>query len=494
MKKNQGLWWLLGLTIAAVALSVFDFQWEKKQEEKKKEESKLFVANKDSVKRIVIQSPKEGRMVLEKKSDSVSWRLIEPVQDEVDDSQIIDFLGKLAEGSYEKKLTENLDMSFFGFDKTGDVSRLEVTYADGGADKTWVYLRSELKNFQGKSYLKPETESVVYLVGYEWDSLFDRTVFSFRNKRMYRGELVAIQSMKVNVAGKNPRSFILEKKNEHWFTPTFPDWRLDDNKVRELLYVFTNQTVLEYRKEQKPKDTELKLMGLLPAAVTVELGLGEGKTWKAQLGEDKDQQYFVLLESTGQVVRIANTDYRKFKDLEWKKLRDLRAPFDFPVNDLAKLHVRHKEDWLEAQKKDGNWTKLAAANKDLSFDAAKVTQLIDRLGTLTVEEFGRDLAKAPKTLAKVMAQIRLMKENDEELLNLKAGEPMNFDLGGGIKKNLVPVEKAGEIELYWVSEVDWNKLEIPKLFEIVAPPTGASSTQENNKEETPSPPPTPEKK
>ncbi|MCX7675428.1 MAG: hypothetical protein N2Z70_06325, partial [Bdellovibrionaceae bacterium] len=134
------------------------------------------------------------------------------------------------------------------------------------------------------------------------------------------------------------------------------------------------------------------------------------------------------------------------------------------------------------------------ANKDLSFDAAKVTQLIDRLGTLTVEEVGRDLAKAPKTLAKVMAQIRLMKENDEELLNLKAGEPMNFDLGGGIKKNLVPVEKAGEIELYWVSEVDWNKLEIPKLFEIVAPPTGASSTQENNKEETPSPPPTPEKK
>jgi len=465
---SRGFWILLFITVFAVTASVFDFKWEEHKEEKKKLTTKIFPVELDAIEKVEIENfnAKENKrqlITIEKVNNT--WKLTSPIQDEVEYSQVTDLVGSLSSEVYEKVIAKgtSVDLSIYGLQDQANLDRIRVKGATL-PNEGYSVVRGKQKNFEGKVYLKPEFgETQVYLASSKWDSLFDRDAFSLRDKRMLKS-VEGLKEIKIKLSSSE---ILMKLEDGKWVAPKFPQFKLDQNKVRESLYIFTSQAILAFVRETNPSKDDIMLFGLKSPVAEVSLRFEGDKVWNASLGQDKDGQYFVWLKEAKKVVRIAQVDFNKVTKLSWKQLRDRRDAFDFKTENVKKVRVSKLENYVELEKKDSKWVKLASANPDLNVSSDTIQELLDKMSILNVEEFSEDVNLSPEKLKNLERdlpfKIDLTDDVGSSILMVTFGPAKSYQIDKS-KKNLVAVKSSRSQDLVFLAEADFNKLDLDQLL------------------------------
>lgn len=461
---GKGFWILFVVTLIAVGASVFDVQWEERTAENKKQTDKVLPVGLEAIEAIEIETAEsnisESKQVIRLQKEGQKWNLVQPVEDQVDYSQVTDLVGSLTSEVFEKQVAEgqSIDWSIYGLQDKDTLNRIRV-FGPSLPEEGLAVRRGAQKNFEGKVYLRPEFGAPrVLLAAAKWDSLFDRKAFDLRDKRMLR----SVEGL-TSISIKSQRAKVNLKNQEGIWLSTSQEYKLDQNKVRESLYVFTSEAILEFLGEDSPSKADLVRYGLSKPTAEVDLTFQDGKKWQAKLGQDRDGQYFVWLLEAKKVVRIAQADFNKVKELDWRQLRDRKEPLTFNSEGVTKVTLRDSSQYINVEKKGDDWVKAGASSPEKLIASEKVSGLLDQLSVLLVEEFTSDVAPKLTQLKSVTYGIELTSSQADSDLSLQFGPAQSFSVLN-TKKSLVPFKSSKSQDIFFLAETDFNKLELDKLI------------------------------
>ncbi|MCS6838527.1 MAG: DUF4340 domain-containing protein [Bdellovibrionaceae bacterium] len=486
MIRSKGFWILLGLTVIAVTLSILDVRKEKQKEEEKKVSMRVLPLKEgEEIVGVEVVKPSERAVRINRINQN--WVLVEPVKDEVDQNQVTDLVNTLQKELYEKEITlgKSVDYKVFGLDQPEKTHRIRVYVQkkgeEGGESKERVIelIRGQQKNYQGKSYVKLRDDPRVWLVGYNWDSAFDKTAFDLRNKRLFGHDVGQVNQVKL-ISGK--KNILLKKVDNRWMAPDNPKFIIDATKVSDFLNLFTSQVALEFKDDGAGDKKLMAQFGLDKPEGNITLYHGNPeKPWHLIFGRnDKEGTYYFWLKDEGQkIVRVAQSDYSKLKELDWRALRDRRGPFEMKSTDVKKVHVRWQDRFVDSEKRQGEWTKISSSSPELAIDPKKLDTLIDQFSVLTVEEFSEDLkVKGQEVLDR--GQVEFWNESGESLGKWTFGSTKQYEVMAK-KKSLVPVKSSKYQDVVWISEADFNKLELDRLIADQEKRDSSSEHKDNKK-------------
>lgn len=272
---------LKGRTILVLCLLLFggyafyDFQQDKKKEEKTMEEVRLLTVNFEQVNHVEIQKG-ESTIVLDRTVDG--WELTAPLKDLADSSVVDDFIkNTVPERVIEvAKEGEGIDWAMYGLDKP-----LATITFKTSANTQNVFEVSEKRNFEENVFARRDKENKVLVVNSVWQTRANKTVLDFRDRRFLRNKIASVDEVKL----KNAKGLLeIKRVDGQWIIPGKKDIKLDQNKVREVLTAIADARASEIL-EGNTKSTGLKNL------FTMDLTLAD-KKWKAEVAQAKDKMIF----------------------------------------------------------------------------------------------------------------------------------------------------------------------------------------------------------
>jgi len=432
VKKNKALIMWGAVAVVAIAAAVFDFQWEKLQTEKKSQTTKVLQMESSQVAAFELTAAsfsvnREGTPLMTNKvrfeKTPEGWWIKSPIDERANQDQVLGFLeGVIQERAPEVNLTDaEVDWSQFGLEKP--LGTIQLFDQSNQSYRISVGAR---KNFQGDAYLRRGEEQRVLLGTSGWFTRIEKTLFDFRDRRILREASMNIKAVRI-VEGKQDTRFVLQGAT--WVTPEKPDWKLDQVKVREILSGLVGDVVTEFKREGIASQSELKEFGLAPAALQIEVTIeGKEQPWKAELSKLESQNHLVRVSEPAMVAVVASSDVGKFFGLDIAKLRDLKSPFEFEKGKVAKVEVKHGDDFFRASKTGESWTIEEKSTDQADLKAELVSQLVEKVQELEAKEF-RGAAEAQKA-ERVPTEIRLSNDKGETVLELVLGDLQKRRVGG----------------------------------------------------------------
>ena len=474
-------WLLVGsATLLAVGFALYDFQNEKKGDELKSEKAKLVLYPVDQINQVeilssdVVTSQKGNDPLLFNKirlnKSAEGWRIEEPIQEMADQNQASDFVEGVATEQASDVLMENedIDWKVFGLDEP----KGQVTVQNNLGEKITLFISSK-KNFQGEAFVRRDQEKKVFLASSNWFNRLEKQYFEFRDKKLLRKSMSGIESLTYTRGGEKLTLNYAETK---WTAADHPDWKLDQNKVRDVLGLFNNNMVTEFVKEAAPTAEELKKWGLQKPLASVLMKFKDGTSFTADVGVDKDKYYYVLTSDPVHVVKIATVDSSKFLGVRLDILRDRKQPFEFVKSEITKIEI-HGSEGITVMDFDGKtWKAAAKAEPTLNLSAELASTLIDRLQALQVAEFIDHKGEGggePKS-----RNVRLFKGKDELVLDLKLGEPQKKKVEGR-DRSLVMARSNLYPDVFTLDEVSARGLNLESFLKPTAPVATPPPPKEN---------------
>ncbi|PWU17363.1 MAG: hypothetical protein C5B49_09115 [Bdellovibrio sp.] len=459
--KNKGLWIFGALTAVAVSAAVFDFQWEKKTEEKKTEDSIVFKDFKPDQcvsLELTTANPaslvKDGTPVLENtvvlKKEKDEWWIKSPIEELADQAAVRSFL----EGLPAEKATEiaalgqkEAEWETFGLDKPK--GSIRVTNQGGGTTEISV---SGRKNFQGEAYLRRNREDKPLLGSSTWHTKMEKSLFDFRDKRLLQAKTEDVRKLAVRAhdvrrgsaahdGSGSAAPVVLEFRDGVWFLPAKPKWKIDQGQVREILDKLTMGSLTSIQKEGQLKSEDTKEFAKPSATIEVTLSStgskADAKIWTAQLvsGKDKDSSHDSTNSNANTKIRtsnpsrigtISNSDAEKLTKFSEDQLRDKASPFDFKKADVHKVEIKMADQVLQAEKSDNDWKVVAKSDPQLNVDAKKIAAVLDRVQSLEAVEF-MPRGEAP---GKTQNSISVKDSSGKSLVDLVFGETQKKKING----------------------------------------------------------------
>jgi hypothetical protein len=503
---SKGFWIFFSITLIALGASIFDFQWSEKKQEQKNQNSRIIPMDSEKIDSIIFESvkslnPLETVVKIHLKKFETGWQLVSPVEDEADQSQVQEFLKSATTEIFHKEieLKPDTNLKIYGFQDSSspsegeefsvkkitfkqESSKQEFSKQEFSQGETRSVMKGAQKNFEGRVYLKPESSEGslkrVYLAESNWEALFNRELFSFRDKRMLRSSeglvgmrvlfspsqeaLLALQSDKVLPSVQ--RTEVRNEKGQ-WIFVSQPQLKgdylksnktkqdeikqdeikqdqvksdetksdllkLDQNKVREALYIFTNQAIVEYKYEKEPTAQQFSELGLKKPDQVVIFDFEQGPSWKAYIGQSPLGQYFAWLPQLQKVVRIAQGDFDKIKNFNLGTLRDKKDPFSFESHSVAQIILRKGNEYVDFVKKQNHWVKQGSSDPKIAPDLTQIEEFLNKVAVLSGDLFYSDLkAKKSVLIPSSLSQeikgvnfiLELKNTEGQELLSLKFG-------------------------------------------------------------------------
>ena len=418
------------VTLALVALSFWDFKSQQNKEQQKSETQKIVSWTLPQLTGLEGgANSKQAHWRLQKRQEQ--WWLTHPVEELADQARVQEFLTMVFQQSYEKSMGASgsqspLDWGHFQLAELDTLSYLQFDLKEGEPHKIW---RSPLKNFEGKVYLKVHPPgSQVYLASGPWDMLLEKKALDFRDKRLFRGTS-EWQSWRLK---SKTQDFDLRQEQNIWKSPAHK-FRIDQNKMRELLYVLSNASIVDfYREKWEPK--------------TVRPELHLSLVHKDQTSVDyffykEGAEFLVGAPSLNKVLRISQQDYRKFSELDWRVLRDRHEPFAWAGSVTSVKVKAPDQDWQAQIGSQAPNAKLAQS-------------LVDQLQVLNVEEF--EVSTKITNDFKASHELRFQVGENEVVFLFGQRQVVKV---GPMEKKLIPVKSSLFESLVFILESDFNKLE-----------------------------------
>lgn len=284
---------LKGRTILVLCLLVFggyalyDFQKDKKSEEKAMAEARVMKLDFEKVDFIEIQKG-EQRMTLERSAEG--WNITSPIQDRADNTVAEDFV----KNTFPERIidvakdTDGIDWGIYGLDKPLGV----ITFKTAAGEQTSFEI-SEKRNFEENVFARRDKESRVLVLNSVWQTRVRKTVMDFRDRHFLRHRIASVDVIKL----KNSKGLLhIERKDGQWASPEKKDLKLDQNKVRELLTTIAEAQAADISEGDK-----------LPAGAkslfTLDLVM-DGKKWNAEVVQSKDLAIFAKISDPRFVLKM----------------------------------------------------------------------------------------------------------------------------------------------------------------------------------------------
>ncbi|MBX2988933.1 MAG: DUF4340 domain-containing protein [Bdellovibrionaceae bacterium] len=352
---NRTLIVLLLLVGALGGYLAYDLNAEKQEKSRLEQETTLFPFPPEHVTEVLIEKNAQP-VKLVRGVDG--WKVEAPLRDWADNGFTDDFVERNIKEKAASivKEGENIDWKIYGLDQplgmitfktqSGESRRLEVS------GKTDID-KNPFARFTG--------ENRVYTVGTAWPVNIDRGALDFRDKRLFRGKVGGIDKLTVR---NSWGTFDLGNKDGQWMSPGRPAWKLDQNRVREVMSMLMQTQAQSFATEKTPTAAEQKKFGLHRPNATLTAVMPE-KKWTATLALGVDGGEYAWPSEPGGVLKMEAGTVRKFVDLKLADLRDKKEAFQFDTTLAKKIEVQ-------------------TPIKKVSIESAdQVRQLLDRLKAST---------------------------------------------------------------------------------------------------------------
>lgn len=375
--KFKGTWILFFVVLLISAYAYFfDYRKEIKETEQKEKSSQLVDFKAEQINKIEIKNTKDTT-ILTRSADG--WKLESPIKDWADNSNVDEFVESLSKEKYLEvvKEGEGIDWNLFGLQAPQGTLTI---YNQSGSKQT--FLISTKKNFEGNVYLRKENSNQVLIGTPAWLTRAEKVPFDFRDKRIFRSKIASIN--KVELQSLKDK-FIIEMKDNTWISPKFVDWKLDQNKIRELITQISELKALEFLSDGSDIKKAKSKVGLDKAIVKIKLTLSD-KTWSVDIIKNKDNNYYSYSSQPEVVAKIQPGQLDKITQSTFVEFRDKKAPFSFDKQAVKKIEIKTKDRNMIFKLNGSNW-ELAHGAKDQVPNQDKVKSLLDKLKNLEVGQF-----------------------------------------------------------------------------------------------------------
>ncbi len=399
---------------------------------------------------MLVQREKEG------------WRLVKPVQDETNENAVNEFLEGLASEKFNDVAVEGpqMDLSVFGLDSPqGRISLKD----NSGASVQFAIGKG--KNFQGDAFVRINDNPQVLVASSTWFTKMQKTVNDFRDRRWMRIPAAGTVKMELSRATeKGIEKFQLVKKEDSWISPEHSEWKLDQNRVREILSMLNASEGLEVIAEpQNPASSEeLNKWGFSNPRAQLKIFLKQGteeiRTWEGKISEGTDKIHRLQIASPALIFKISPTDSDKFAHLSLDSLRDRSEPFQFDKTKIKKISwsLSKPASVLVAsaiQNDKGVW---ASAQGEV--DQEKLNSLLEKLSSLNVAQF------VAKTSSKMNQEISLIAEDGTELFKFQWGNPQKGVDSKDLKASTILAKTSSFPHTFSIQENDIINLKLSELL------------------------------
>lgn len=398
MKKNKALIMWGAVAAVAIAAALFDFQWEKTQETRKLEKSKVLAFEASQIKSFELTGGpftiyREGSPLVVNKfrlaKHDDGWMIESPIEERANQDASQGFVEGLAqERASELKMSGPVDWSQYGL----ETAKGSVVVTDTNGKSVTILVGSR-KNFEGDAYLRRGDENTVLLATNSWHTRAEKTLMDFRDKRILRESAMKIQKIKIT-ANKTTTTF--QQKDSKWIVLEHPDWKLDQNKVREIISAVVADLISEYKFEGAVAPAELKKMGFAAVNLKVEAEIdGAAQPWQAEFSEVKGNSYLVKVSNPVLVVAVNTMEVSKLAKINLDELRDKQGAFRFELSTAARVDIQRGLSHLVAKKEKDQWILEKNEGTEAATTGETLGVALQSLSDLEVRDFvsNEDLKK-----------------------------------------------------------------------------------------------------
>ena len=305
MMKHKGRWSLFICLVLLGGFTFFDYLQDQKKEETKMQDSRVMTLNYEQVNSFTIQK-REQKIVLNRTTDG--WDVLEPLKDQGDNTAADDFVKNVfpervvdvaAEG-------EKIDWRLYGLDHPAGVITFKTT--DG---KSNVFEISEKRNFEDNVFVRRDKENKVLVVNSIWQTRLNKKVLDFRDRRVFKHKIASVDRVSV----KNEHDTVdIQRVNGQWVSSGKKNFKIDQNKVRELLSLIADAKASEILEgENKPP--------VLKSLFTMDLKM-ETKFWRVEVGQAKDFGIFAKVIDRQENLKLESGALDKVISMKWTDLQE----------------------------------------------------------------------------------------------------------------------------------------------------------------------------
>jgi len=365
-------------------------------------EEKLVTLKSADVEKITLK--KEDETLNFKKDDKGEWMIAEPMEAKADNAEVNQLADNFSDLKIERVVEkENADL------KKYQIPQKEVTlWLKGNAQPVKILIGME-NPLDKTLFAQKEGDKRVVLLSSTLKSSFDKKLFDFRQKDIFKFETADVKSIKLQA---KDTQWEAQKKDNEWFFEKPLRALAKESKITNILDTLSNLKAKEFISEDK-KPEALKKSGLDKPEYQVGLTMpAANKELAFTFHKDAEKTYVTTSQSTKIIVPESDV----LAELE-KKAAELRENKVVIFNTWQASKVVIKKGGLNitlTKAQNDKWYFDPAQKEEA--DSSKIETFIRKIESLEAAEY-IDAPKAPATygLDKPQAEVTIWtKETGEK--------------------------------------------------------------------------------
>ena len=301
MKKSQV--YLLILVLAVLSYAYFvEYRGSEKKLELENQQAKLIDFQKDQINRIELKTEVSEKPVILNKNEN-GWTLESPIEEIADNQRVDEFLNPLVEEmrSAIAQSGEKIDWKTFGLEVPAGQIVLRTNLG-----QSVEFSVSNLKNFEGESFIRKNNENSVYTASASWLERIYKNETFFRDRSILRKPIAGVRELIL----KEKKQLTLSFDTGEWSLTPAPKGKLNQNKLREIVNAFADAKAESFE-VKKPEAQKI---------MTAELNFLDESQWVAEFFESKDQEIYVKVRSMPNYMKIGSVFWSKVYNIQVDQL------------------------------------------------------------------------------------------------------------------------------------------------------------------------------
>lgn len=374
IKWRSLLIWTAVLAVLAGFVYFYEFKGEAGRESAASKATHLFDVKEPDISSVMIQRNGEK---IEVGRQNGQWKIGSPVATEADQQALNDMTQNLSASIVTRYLSNAGNITQYGL--TPPKIHIEFRGAHG---ETYTLDLGE-KDYAGNNvYAKASSHSEILLLPSYLYSSFDKSLLDLRNRKP-----ISLDTEKVSKIEFEDKTLhlVAEKSGSDWRILQPVGTAGDSMGISSYLGDVAGMEAAAFVDHP---DADLSHYGLKPAAESLTITTGEGKTANRQkvlLGTKQDDRYYAQMEGSPAVFQLASTVAEKLSPTLFK-LRDKRI-VTMKLDDLKKVTVQTGGATYEFDKsgsKESRW--VVAQPKNLAGKDAREWKFWFPLESLSADE------------------------------------------------------------------------------------------------------------
>lgn len=356
--------------------------------------------------------------------DESGWSIHEPVLDNADNYRMLDVIKNLTSDKYVLVAKEGLDINWaeFGLDKP--IATYLFKNNSGQSQKIQI---SALKNYEDLPYARVDNNNQVLVVKPQWLSHATQKLVYYRDKRLYRGSVAAVETIIIKSLNSE---FGLQKLNGNWSSIEKPDYNIDQTLVRKLIKDIADTPIQDYLAEGEISKSETKEKKLnAKEALKVQFKT-QNDQWSVVMNlHDIDKSLYAMTERPTYLVKLDLSKWEFFSNLSLDFLRDRKEALRFDISKVKNITFKFNSLDQHFIQKNANW--IEVNQTDIEIDSKQIETVLSTIHDMTIDSFVTD-AESVKFEGREMMILR--SDDDQLILQLNWGPTVKKMIDGEEKE------------------------------------------------------------